>query len=122
MSELQSGIVKWFDDDKGFGFIENPDGADIFLHFSQIETEGYKTVEKHELVYFELRDGPKGLYAARVTRSHVTKPVPAGSPPGIRKVYHLLLKEKLEEPQAAKKEAEVPISSLPDMALSAHRF
>lgn len=122
MSSLQSGIVKWFDSDKGFGFIDNPTGPDIFLHYSQIEAEGYRTVEKNERVFYELRNGPRGLYAARVSRTHIPTETPIGTPPGIRKVYHLILKDQLEESDSLSKGSTAPLLSLSEAALSAHRF
>lgn len=61
------GIVKWFNNAKGFGFIEQPDGPDIFVHFSAIRMEGFKTLNEGDSVCFELIDGPKGLQAQNVT-------------------------------------------------------
>ncbi|MBC7375863.1 MAG: cold shock domain-containing protein [Burkholderiaceae bacterium] len=64
---MQSGIVKWFNDVKGFGFIE-PDGggADIFAHFSAITMDGFKTLKQGSRVTFELIQGPKGLLAQNI--------------------------------------------------------
>ena len=64
-----SGVVKWFDAKKGYGFILHPDdGSDIFVHYSQISTDKrFKTLRTGEVVEFELVDGPKGLSARNVT-------------------------------------------------------
>ena len=58
-----TGVVKWFDADKGYGFISSADGKDIFVHFSAIQTEGYKTLAEGDQVEFEVGKGPKGLLA-----------------------------------------------------------
>ena len=62
------GRVKWFNDKKGFGFIEQPDGDDIFVHFSVIEGEGFKSLDEGQEVEYEAVQGPKGLQAARVSK------------------------------------------------------
>jgi CspA family cold shock protein len=62
------GTVKWFNDSKGFGFIRIEGDADVFVHYSQIEGDGFRTLEEGQAVHFELRDGPKGKFAERVTR------------------------------------------------------
>lgn len=64
---MMQGTVKWFSDSKGIGFIE-PDGGgeDVFLHFSALQMEGFKTVRPGQRLRFELRNGPKGLYAEQV--------------------------------------------------------
>ncbi len=76
MSESESGtlkglkgVVKWFNDAKGFGFIEHTSGKDVFVHYSVIATEGFKTLKDGEAVEYEMREGPKGLQAVRVARS-----------------------------------------------------
>ena len=69
MSEVKKGRVKWFDSKKGYGFIELEDGSgDVFVHFSDIEGEGYKTLEEGEQVEFEIINSEKGPKAARVRR------------------------------------------------------
>ena len=73
MSELQRGIIKWFNDAKGFGFIEHESGRDIFIHYSVIESDGYKTLKDGEEVEYELSDGDKGLHAKRVIRINAKK-------------------------------------------------
>lgn len=68
MGELQNGVVKWFNDAKGFGFIEHPSGRDVFVHYSVIESEGFKTLKDGEEVQYELSEGDKGLHAKKVLR------------------------------------------------------
>lgn len=63
------GTVKWFNDSKGYGFIEQPDGEDVFVHFSAIEADGFRTLHEGEVVEFEVRDSDKGLQAASVMRA-----------------------------------------------------
>ena len=63
------GTVKWFNDSKGYGFIQSPDGGtDVFVHFSSIVGEGFRTLAEGEEVEFEIRETDKGLQAANVTR------------------------------------------------------
>lgn len=62
------GTVKWFDGSKGYGFITSEEGADVFVHFSAIEGEGFKTLNEGEEVNFEVVDGDKGLQAANVVK------------------------------------------------------
>lgn len=73
MSESESstlkGVVKWFNDAKGFGFIEHSSGRDVFVHYSVITADGFKTLKDGETVEYELKEGPKGLQAAKVTRT-----------------------------------------------------
>jgi cold shock protein len=64
-----TGTVKWFNDAKGYGFIEHQGGKDLFVHFSSIKMEGFKTLVQGELVEFDLVDGPKGPAAENVSRS-----------------------------------------------------
>lgn len=61
-----SGKVKWFNDAKGFGFIEQEGGKDVFVHFSAIQSEGFKTLREGQEVQFEVVEGQKGLQAANV--------------------------------------------------------
>jgi cold shock protein len=63
---VAQGIVKWFNNDKGYGFISQPDGEDVFVHFSAITMEGYKSLEEGQQVEFEVTQGPKGKQAANV--------------------------------------------------------
>ena len=60
------GTVKWFSDDKGFGFIEREDGDDVFVHFSAVQGTGFKTLAEGAKVEFDITQGPKGSQAANV--------------------------------------------------------
>ncbi len=64
---MERGKVKWFNAEKGFGFIEREGGSDVFVHFSAIAMDGYKTLEEGAEVQFDIVDGPKGLQAGNVT-------------------------------------------------------
>lgn len=66
MEERVKGTVKWFNPEKGFGFIEPESGEDVFVHFSSIVTEGFKTLEKGQKVEFEITQGERGLQANNV--------------------------------------------------------
>jgi CspA family cold shock protein len=61
-----TGTVKWFNATKGFGFLAQPDGEDVFVHFSAIQTEGYRTLQEGQTVEFTVSKGPKGLQASNV--------------------------------------------------------
>jgi CspA family cold shock protein len=65
---MVNGTVKWFNDSKGFGFLEQENGDDVFVHFSAISGDGFKSLSEGDGVTFELVKGPKGLQAANVTR------------------------------------------------------
>lgn len=69
MSEREVGKVKWFNNKKGFGFIERSTGGDVFVHYSAIETEGYRTLKEGEDVEFTITEGPKGFQAESVTQA-----------------------------------------------------
>lgn len=60
------GTVKWFSNEKGYGFVSRPDGDDVFVHFSAIQGEGFKTLTEGQEVEFDVVDGPKGKQAANV--------------------------------------------------------
>jgi CspA family cold shock protein len=64
----QRGTVKWFNETKGYGFITKEDGGDVFIHYSEIQANGFKTLSEGQTVSFELADGPKGAKAVNVTR------------------------------------------------------
>lgn len=66
MAELSKGTVKWFSSDKGYGFIEREGGEDVFVHYSSIEGNGYKSLEEGQEVEFEETKGQKGPQASRV--------------------------------------------------------
>ena len=63
-----TGRVKWFNDAKGFGFIEREGGPDVFVHYSAIQSDGFKSLKENDKVEFEVREGPKGLQAANVVK------------------------------------------------------
>jgi cold shock protein len=65
---LANGTVKWFNNRKGFGFIQQEDGPDLFVHFSSINAEGYKTLNEGEEVTFEVEEGERGPKAVNVSR------------------------------------------------------
>nr|MBF0222493.1 cold-shock protein [Desulfobulbaceae bacterium] len=65
---MKKGIVKWFNASKGFGFIEQEDGADIFVHHTAIQADGYKTLDEGASVSFEVVEGQKGPAAANVVQ------------------------------------------------------
>jgi cold shock protein len=65
---MARGKVKWFNDAKGYGFIEQDSGEDVFVHFSAISMDGFKTLAEGQEVEFEIHTGEKGLHAANVTR------------------------------------------------------
>ncbi len=63
---MATGTVKWFNPDKGFGFITREDGPDVFVHFSAISGEGYRNLEENQQVEFDVTQGPKGPQASNV--------------------------------------------------------
>lgn len=67
MSERISGVVKWFNAAKGYGFIGREGGDDVFVHFSAIHMDGYRRLEQGQQVEFSIEEGPKGLQAVNVT-------------------------------------------------------
>ena len=67
MSERVTGTVKWFNGSKGYGFIEREEGADVFVHFSAIQGDGFRNLEEGQNVEFNVEQGQKGLQATNVT-------------------------------------------------------
>ncbi len=65
---MAQGKVKWFNDAKGFGFIQPDGGPDVFVHYSAIATEGFRSLAEGDKVEFEVKEGPKGLQAANVRK------------------------------------------------------
>ena len=63
---MPEGTVKWFNNEKGYGFIARNGGDDVFVHFSAIQSDGYKTLNEGQAVEFEITDGPKGPQASNV--------------------------------------------------------
>jgi len=68
MAEREQGTVKWFNNQKGYGFIAREDGSDVFVHYSAITTDGFRTLNEGERVEFSVEQGQKGLAAAQVQR------------------------------------------------------
>jgi CspA family cold shock protein len=67
MDNRVTGTVKWFNSSKGYGFIERQDGSDVFVHYTAIQSDGYRTLQEGQQVEFSIEQGPKGLQAAQVT-------------------------------------------------------
>ena len=67
MADRKQGTVKWFNADKGFGFISQENGDDLFVHYSEIQSDGYRSLDEGSKVEFEITKGQKGLQASAVT-------------------------------------------------------
>ena len=65
---MANGTVKWFNESKGFGFITSEDGGDVFVHYSSIQSNGFKSLSEGDKVSFEIEDGPKGPKAINVVK------------------------------------------------------
>jgi CspA family cold shock protein len=68
MSDVKTGTVKWFNDQKGYGFLSQPDGDDVFVHFSAIQADGFRSLQEGDQVEFTVEMGPKGPAAANVRK------------------------------------------------------
>ena len=68
---MEQGTVKWFNAEKGFGFISREDGSDVFVHFSAIQGDGFKTLEEGQAVTFDVEDSDRGPQAVNVEKTHV---------------------------------------------------
>ena len=66
---MEQGTVKWFNDEKGYGFISREAGDDVFVHFSAIKGDGFKTLEEGQAVTFDVETGDRGLQAANVSKA-----------------------------------------------------
>lgn len=66
MSERVTGKVKWFNNSKGYGFLEQQNGPDVFVHYSAIQSDGFRSLEEGQAVEFSIEKGPKGLQASQV--------------------------------------------------------
>jgi len=64
---MVKGVVKWFNEKKGYGFLSQEDGDDVFVHYSSIQGDGFKTLKEGDPVEFEVQEGPKGPQAVNVT-------------------------------------------------------
>ena len=65
---METGMVKWFDNQKGYGFISLDSGRDVFVHYKELQGEGYKSLDEGQSVEFEIQQGPKGIHAVNVAK------------------------------------------------------
>ena len=115
MGEMLVGRVKWFNDAKGFGFIEHESGRDVFVHYSVIESEGFKTLKDGEEVNYELAEGDKGLHAGRVLRVNVSPQEAAAAESAAAEEQGLQSQISVSSDEEKKEEAAVsPEIAVPD--------
>jgi CspA family cold shock protein len=69
VKKMANGTVKWFNESKGFGFITGEDGSDVFVHYSSIQSNGFKSLAEGDTVSFDTENGPKGLKATNVVKN-----------------------------------------------------
>jgi CspA family cold shock protein len=74
MSQYESGTVKWFNDAKGYGFIKRENGSDVFVHYSDIQGSGFRSLSEGQRVEFEVEEGLKGLQARNVSPVEIESP------------------------------------------------
>ena len=77
---MNNGTVKWFNADKGFGFITGEDGNDVFAHFSAIQSDGFKTLDEGQAVTFDTEEGPRGLQATNIVKAIMNENGPRVGP------------------------------------------
>ncbi len=78
IAKVATGTVKWFNAEKGYGFISQSDGADVFVHHTAIQMNGYRSLEEGQQVEFDVQEGQKGLQAANVRPAPGAGPAPMG--------------------------------------------
>jgi CspA family cold shock protein len=117
----EKGIVKWFNDAKGFGFIEHSSGKDVFVHYSVIISEGFKTLKDGESVEYEMIEGDKGLHAVKVRRTDAAIAASAaqsaaatnGTPASASLASGVEVKSTPQEDTIASEDAETSIPAAP---------
>ena len=80
---MAKGTVKWFNNQKGYGFISDEEGNDVFVHYTGLNMEGFKTIEEGQAVEFEVVNGAKGPQATNVTKLQFVIDVKKATPPGV---------------------------------------
>ena len=79
---MATGVVKWFSPKKGYGFLTMDDGQEVFVHYTAIDGNGFRSLEQGEHVHFDVAQGPKGLQAAKVTRDSAPQQAAGAARPG----------------------------------------